>query len=460
LTKKAFIAALFTWLIILSAGYAALPMYEKSYPAFSASPTSVSSLALTHKELIFKVDEQDKRQARITAHYTLFNALSEDLTIPVILPYIAEGTEGPGAEILFNDQAVEYKIYGAGNLDRYSNCGDYLKEPDGFKDLVNIDNIINHLNRPAYQPIHFDDQAETSLYEITFNPPYNRQASFSFSLDKEKTRVLTFGLPIIFGDPKNSKVTAARDITEKDIGEKAYLLILGEDTVTNIQGSHNDTISKSMVEGGDYIRKNLKGLQQDWSGLHHRDFGDFYEMTIRQIDSLPDVLSVTSMEATLRETVNHNNICVISFELDFPAGNTKTLSLAYPVQAFMDRWEARDYVKTFASLFDPSRRFSECGGIDICIELSPAHPFIIESSLPLFEIEPGVYRMSLNSLPQEDLVFSTYSPEQVTPIDRMLHRSTSYLKSYGHFAIFCTILVSTALIVMVTLAFLKRKMKG
>ena len=140
---------------------------------------------------------------------------------------------------------------------------------------------------------------------------------------------------------------------------------------------------------------------------------------------------VFSESMTMDNLFNRNNISVLLYEVAFEANSQNELRLTYPMRATIDRRETRDYINTFAYIINPARNFMSFGGMDIRIELNDNSPYIIESSLPLEEVGRGLYALSLDSLPDEDLVFSTYSQKEITFLDNTAAKLSLY--GYGGF---------------------------
>lgn len=309
MVKKILLVAFFSSLIITSTTYAALYIYLKSYPAFSISQAADSELTLAREELLFKIDQQTSEQAIVTAKYTLMNPEPENITVPIVLPYLAVDPGSITAEAVFNGQAVGYTIRGVGFLERQRSEGDFLLSRDEFKAQVDINMMIENLYQPS------------------------------------------------------------------------------------------------------------KGRLQD-------------------------------------------NIYLLLFKLDFPAESASTLTLQYPIEAAMDRSESRDFVNIFSYIFDPATMFNEYGGVDIRIELNEKYPFVIDSSLPLDQIAPGIYITSLDEMPAQDLIFTTYSKQQVTRFEHFLNWLEPRLFWVRYLTLILLIYGGGALLVIFVFVYIFKKKKN
>jgi hypothetical protein len=267
--------------------------------------------------------------------------------------------------------------------------------------------------------VHFSDTAPATLYKVTFKPPAERRCRIGFQLDPDQTRVIAFGFNGFEMD-RDGRAAVSTYISDKKVGETGYLLVLGPDTLAMQENDYDDTIVKEEVVVRDFIIS-----QFDTTGFRtqNRDGEDFYSLLLREMDGLYERGQlVLDYDELVNYVLYNNNISALLFAIRLEPGRTNDLQVSFPMRATIDRRESVDYVNTFVYLLHPARNFPEFGGIDINIKLNDKCPYIIGSSLELVEEEPGVYSASLDHLPAEDLVFSTYPRPAITLWDRLQAR--------------------------------------
>ncbi|NLX91454.1 MAG: hypothetical protein GXZ07_07685 [Firmicutes bacterium] len=406
-------AVLILFICCLSVSRAALanagPVYMEGYPGFGIAAMEECPVRVEREELTFVIDEYSASNTSVEVNYTLRNTASEKIIVPMIFPIVSYRRGYSGAQIEFNGKAVDYEIYLAGHVD----VKDYLEDPAAFNRQVDINTIIKNLNEPPYEPQFFDDKGDAVLYELTYKPPVERQSRISFTLDSEKTRAISFGFTG-FGVNADGECHVSAYVREDDLEETAYLLVLGEDTLTDLWVDYNDKLVKSSVNVKDFLCTFLSNNYAYWN-MEKRNRDNFYAAFIKEIDqSFSEFQPVFSASMTMDNLFNRNNISVVLYEVAFEANSQNELRLTYPMRATIDRRETGDYINTFAYILNPARNFMDFGGVDIRIELNENSPYIIESSLPLQESGKGIYVLSLDSLPDEDLVFSTYSKKEIS----------------------------------------------
>ncbi|MFZ7103151.1 MAG: hypothetical protein ACOWWO_10935 [Peptococcaceae bacterium] len=423
---KLMMIILFLSLVIPVTAFAnSAPVYLEKYPGFNIAPKEDSPLKVEHEQLTFKIAGQSSDTALVSANYAITNTSSEQIVVPMVFPFISATYRNPAPEISFNGNPVRYQIYSGGHV----TTRNYLSDPAGFSEQVSIDKIIEKLNRPQYKAQYFNDTAQAVLYKITFNAPTERQAAVNFKISPASTRIMALGFSG-YEIRQDGNCAVFTHINEKDLGKAGYILVLGEDTLTGLQGSYKDTIEKTTTEIKGFITENLINNNEDWPGLTRRNTPDFYSRLLEEIDSCFEKNQyVFNADMLLGNIQQNNNISVLLYELAFEAESTGTLLITYPVQATIDRRKSNDYVNTFAYILNPAQKFARFKALDIQIELNSQKPFLIDSSIPFTEIAKGTYTASFNHLPDQDLIFSTYSQKEITFWDSTTARILP--KGYG-----------------------------
>ncbi len=421
------------------------PIYMSKYPSFEISPMQDCPVIVEKESLRFKIDERSSSEAVVTATYTLYNPLEEKLLVPMIFPFVSEGHYGFGAEIEFNGKSVEHEIYNGGAV----GVKDYLKEPGRFKDEVDINRIIDYINEPLYEAKLFDDTAKATLYTVTTHGPIDRQCNVSFNIDGSKTRAVTFGFNG-FQSNEQGDYTVSRFVNQNDIGKESSILVLGEDTLSELSLSHGDTIEKSTVVIKDYLENYYTDNESQWIDPRIRNTKVYYAMVVKGIDHYYSTSQyVFSYDMVVENMWHQNNIYALLYEVELEGKSTSNLSVTYTMMATIDREKSEDFVNTFAYIINPAKNFADFRGMEVQIELNSKAPYIINSSIPLNEINKGLYGISLESLPQTDLVFSTYSKEKISFVERAVESTLP--KDYGRFLLGIGALIFLLVIILIAL---------
>jgi hypothetical protein len=255
--------------------------------------------------------------------------------------------------------------------------------------------------------------------------------------------VLTFGFSG-YEMNANGHCTVSRYVADYQLNYSGFLWVLGEDTLTEMSISDNDVIEKSTVNVKDFVTARVL---TEWREMSTVNPDHLYAIFTREIDrSFEENTLILNEYDGLERAFYQNNISVLLYEVEFAAGSTNELTITYPLEATIDREKSDDYVNTFAYILNPARNFAGFGGIDIRIELNSRDPYIIHSSVPLNEVETGVYTASLDGLPDQDLVFSTYPHPEIT------YGLRTRLFSHGYGLYFLVIAIVMLLVVVVVVA--------
>ena len=375
-------------------------------------------LTVDHEHLIFEISEHSSSEARITADYTLSNTAQESLIIPMVFPTIAENRHAFFPPISLNGNPVDYEVFFAGGV----SVKDYFSQPEVFAGQADINAIIAALNELPYEPVNFTDTAQATLYEVTLGTEMDRQSKMSFGFNPTTTKVLSADHQGMAGTNKGQtlEVEFSRYVGPNSIGKTMSVLVLGEDSLDQLTISPSDTLVKREVTIRDYLRERLVQDEEQWLEHAKRNTDNFYSTLLQQLDHAfsDTTMPVVGLDDLMTSTFHHNNISVFLFSVELQPNSTSSLTVSYPVRATIDRRASSDYVHTYAYLLNPARNFSRFGSLDLEVRLNALAPHIIESSLPLQETEMGRYIATFESLPEVDLVFSTYARPEITSLER------------------------------------------
>ncbi len=408
------------------------PVHIQENPSFSITPINNNPIKINREHLTFRINKSSTSKATVAAKYTLTNTSGEDITVPIIFPFVSRYHKQVAPKIEFDDKIVDYKIYNAGHL----NVLNYQKEPELFNEQVEINDIIKNINE-NYVPKHFDDTDTTTLLKVTYpsaseiKKPGYKWANINFDMDTNKTKVLTFGFSS-YGIDYNSnggKYHVGNNINSIDIDKTRYILVLGEDTLTNIESNnirsnYNAVVEKLSVNTKDFILENIV----NWYDIGNMDLNNFYSMLIKEIDkSFKDYDFNIDYWSVISDMFDNNNLLVYLFDIKLKTDSSDTLHINFPMKSSIDRKTANDNIYTFAHIRNPARNFSELKDIKIHIELNNKSPYIVESSMPVNMIDAGTYVVLSDNISNKHFVFSTYVKEEITLTDRITARILSLI---------------------------------
>lgn len=143
------------------------------------------------------------------------------------------------------------------------------------------------------------------------------------------------------------------------------------------------------------------------------------------------------------------------YTVEFPPESQKEVSVSFTATGTMDSRKTVKPLYSFEYILNPAKNWA--GFKDLNIEVIPpaAAPYIVQSSTALTKGEDGVYRASLNRLPEEDLSFTLYAFDKITLLDR------AYGSVQRRFGYLTPIVLGAALLLIVGIAaaaaVLKRK---
>lgn len=156
--------------------------------------------------------------------------------------------------------------------------------------------------------------------------------------------------------------------------------------------------------------------------------------------------------------VSSDRIFTMVYQVEFPPGTSKNVSVGYLTEGTMDRRETVSPKYTYTYLLSPAKNWADFGSLTVEIITPEEAPYIIESSLSLERNGENRYSARLEGLPDSELTFTLYEKETVTLIDkteRILSRA-----GYLFFFFLPVLIIVLAVIVFFTAKSVLRRARG
>ena len=125
-----------------------------------------------------------------------------------------------------------------------------------------------------------------------------------------------------------------------------------------------------------------------------------------------------------------DRIITLVYQVDFPANGGKEVSVGYKTLGTMDKRETGKPQYSFNYLLNPAGNWAHFANLNIEIMPPLEAPYLIRSNVEFTLREDGMYTAQLANLPEEDLSFTLYENEEITPLDKA---SGAFQRNFGYF---------------------------
>ncbi len=422
--KKAIILTLILSLLFPLAVQAnSAPVIINADPGFAIAPIDATRIAVVSEYLEFKISEEHRNQARVTASYEMKNTSAQDVEQVMIFPFITALHQGfgEGVSILVDGEPIEYSSYRLEDIHytnhRYGSEGAQLS-PTETRD---IDRIVTMLNQHDYIPQNYRLDQPVTLYRLHLPvAPDPYQAEVAFKIDPAKHQLMYANFNSVSYSTTNGTgklATWSSHPAAEMVKEQAYIVILGDDQENgvSIESLTNEDIMviESTVEQVliDFLILETMAINQ-WVNKE-----ELFDYAVKELDKLlrhnHPVFSLTDIYSSY---YYNTYLGVFLYSVNFSPNSTSNVTVTYEMQATMDRRNTNEFTNKFLYLLQPAARWLEFGSLEIKIIPSPEQPYIIDSSLPLIKNEgDGTYSNYFSSLPEQEFYFVTYHTDQPDP---------------------------------------------
>lgn len=427
------------------------PTFWEGYPSSTILAIDPNSpITVENEDLVFDFSVNDNPKTkdlyndgyslkgRVTASYQMHNPTNELQVVQMAFPLVGK---------LYNPASPDILITSEGKILPYKTfIGDLIETPrnssagEDKKLSFDFAKIVSSITNEPYKAENFKVAEKGKLYTITVSPKSDQRINYAidFEFNPEKTKIITWDFNrfersdnrirnaawcyepttleiFVLGDDINFKSEAFTDgkLSQKtdlyiaetltqELGLKAYLLKHIEE---NVQ-SENDENSPNLSETQIY---NVYAKALDWYLTQNVGYSSDHDIIGQK---------------------HYDRIFTLVYNVEFPPGSTKHVSVSYQTFGTMDMRETAKPMYTFDYILNPANSWSEFKNFDLKIIPPQKAPYIVKSSIELHREKGNIYTANLESLPDEDLYFTLYEDANITLLDKTvgkLYRSFGYL---------------------------------
>ena len=364
---------------------------------------------------------------QVKASYEMINPINKDLTVQMAFPLVSSLKNfSPGnVAIIVDGKYLPYDLYIG---DVASSNVNYAKQENAVS--FDFKDILSTVSNQTYQAEHFSEYEKGKLYTLDVKPTTEKSINFAvdFEIDMERTRVLTNGFNgyersgqkvrisawcnqpetleiFLLGDDIDFYVTA---YTDGELKQKTDLFTY------NIQSEEGELrpyimdYVKSYKEAGEQLTGDLEAFNED----------QLYNLYGAALDRALTTSEGYCSLNVLIEQKYYDRVLTLVYAVDFPANSKRNVTVSYKATGTMDKTETEKPVYTFDYILNPALSWRKFGNLDIEIITPEEAPNIVESSIEFAKENDRHYRASLSSLPKEDLTFSIYEDEKISPLSK------------------------------------------
>jgi hypothetical protein len=401
-------------------------------------------------------DDSYSLGGKVTASYQMHNPAEELQVVQMAFPFVGKLNNLAAQDILITSEGkpLPYATF----------AGDLIEKPRSFaggekKASFDFAKIISSITNEPYQAENWKESEKGKLYTITVWPKSDQGINYAleFDFDPEKTKIITWNFNrferrdnkirnaswcdgpttlevFVWGEDINFKEGAFTDgelskktdlytaqTVRQELGLKAYLLKHIEASGHSGHSEFNDINDNKINDNDNKINDN------DSASLSEMQL---YNIYARALDKYLSQNVGYSSEHDIMGQQHYDRIFVLVYNVEFPPGSTKKVSVSYKTSGTMDMRETAKPMYTFDYILNPAKNWSKFKNLNIKIIPPEEAPYIVKSSIELNKGEGNIYTANLESLPDEDLYFALYEDPHITLLDKVagrLYRSFGYL---------------------------------
>lgn len=141
------------------------------------------------------------------------------------------------------------------------------------------------------------------------------------------------------------------------------------------------------------------------------------ELTAAALRAAGDIAEkgVAFGDGELYDFLAKQRILLLTYEVPFPAGGSRQISVQYPMSGEMNAEKTAKPVYSYGYLLDPAKNWAGFRNLSIRVVPPQKAPYLVRSSLPMTRSQEGAYSAKFASLPGGDLTFSLYQSEKLVP---------------------------------------------
>lgn len=412
------------------------PVYTEGYPAAEIMTVDRDCpIRIDSEKLTFDLSDNKVYagtiQGEVKASYDMVNPTDREMSVRMVFPLVSSYHDLFRNDILVeaDGMKLDYEIYTGDTPDNYGKPSDGGSGTD-----FSLDKILETISEKTYRAVNFSGTETGKLYRINVEPINEERINFavSFSLDSNKSKVLTKGF-----NRFERNGTEIRTAASCYGPETLEIFVLGEDIDFDITvytdgelirqtQNYSYDIKTETVGLKSYILSFAEEFWNELTGTEDKEEAKDHQLSddlifntyARALDRAFSANDGFSFCEDIWSCVYNPGIFALVYDVDFPAGSHKIVTVSYTTDATMDRRQTQEPLYTFSYIINPARYWAGFGTLDIEIITSERAPYIVDSSIELTNEGDRLYRAHLDSLPRQDLFFSVYKKEKITLSDR------------------------------------------
>ena len=262
---------------------------------------------------------------------------------------------------------------------------------------------------PGYEPSAFDPEQTGTLYTFTLTPPPEDTGNDLTLRSPDGPLWVTFDGIHSYSGQEDGSCTLGTDT-----GALVQVFSLNGELDYAVSGAYS--VETEELPFSTCFRSYLAERYGERLGGYPDALAAFqYRQLEREWADSPVVM------AEWLENADYSDLPLqFLYTVDFPAGETVEVAVAYNTRSEGVREGTADWQHTFTYLLSPARHWADFGTLDLTVDAGESeYPYVISSSLPLEARSGGSYAAHVQGLPEEDLSFTLYSAPQLSPADRL-----------------------------------------
>lgn len=407
------------------------PVRMQASPSFAVTPLSDCPVTVTGEDLSFDFSSQERSNysplAKVSARYEMKNPSSGALSVQMAFPMIASLSDlsrMQGIRIQSDGRDLPFRFSIGGEQSADSRPRAYFSD-DGTLDssvLPSFGEILKSVSEPPATPEALKGQG--TRYRFSSSETIRLKAGLK-TVGKNAA-VLTTGVNgysrtdsgiLLDGmcEPGTGmSVLTVGDVSKPDV--KAYT----EDGEKELNAAVRTATSEQ--DAASFLREKLK--QTEVCQAHPTE--EFLsELTAAALRAAGDITKqgVAFGDGELYDFLAKQRILLLTYEVPFPAGGTRQVSVQYPMSGEMNAEKTASPVYSYGYLLNPAKNWAKFQNLSIRVVSPKEAPYVVRSSFPMTRSQDGSYTAKFNSLPDGDLTFSLYPSEKLMPKERGFRRA-------------------------------------
>ncbi|OEF95672.1 hypothetical protein [Desulfuribacillus alkaliarsenatis] len=407
------------------------PTYWQGYPASEILVVDENSpIKVIRENLVFDLRDIDRLDfaihGQVTATYEMLNTSSNSQSVQMAFPLVSTINNLYNSDIIVQVDGVDipFDVYAGDDVSTFGN-----RFNGSIDEQFSFDNIVKGITNKKYQAKNFAKGQKGTLYKIIVQSTTEDRVNFAIDLeyDSEKTKILADGFNSYGG--RESKVTLGSRVSEP---KELEVFVLGDPVQLEVsadidgkQKQEGDFNLYEIIEQEVELVPYLISLMEKYQTVNYRHQDDntnmsselwkqqLYNVYAENIDRVLTQNNGFAMSRELLDVNNYKRIFTIVYTVEFPAEESKYVSVSYKVASTMDQTQTEKPMYRFDYLLNPAKKWLEFENLQIEIYTPEEASFIVESSIALVKQNDRFYKAHLDTLPNHDFYFIIYEDKEL-----------------------------------------------